>query len=119
MACKDSLTKTIQLYELKSPGKSGSFFYYSKDFRFIIKTITFEEAEFFRSFLCNYYQVVTNRIIDLFPQHIMQVKNTLLCIFFGLHAVQLRGGSEMYFVVMSNAFDPSFEIHERYDLKVS
>jgi 1-phosphatidylinositol-4-phosphate 5-kinase len=52
------LTKDIRLYELRSPGKSGSFFYYSLDFRFIIKTVTQSEAEFMAStFLRNYYQV--------------------------------------------------------------
>ena len=53
----DSLTKKIALYELRSPGKSGSFFYYSLDMRFIIKTVTEAEAEFLRSILTNYYQV--------------------------------------------------------------
>ena len=34
-----SLTSKYILSELGSPGKSGSFFYFSRDFRFIIKTI--------------------------------------------------------------------------------
>jgi 1-phosphatidylinositol-4-phosphate 5-kinase len=45
------------LSELCSPGKSGSFFYYSQDFRFIIKTIRKNEHEYLRKVLPAYYKV--------------------------------------------------------------
>lgn len=41
---------------MKSLGKSKSRFYYSTDSSFIIKTITEKEADFFLSFLFDYYQ---------------------------------------------------------------
>ena len=53
----ETLTKDLSLYELQSPGKSGAFFYFSLDYKFIIKTVTETEAEFFKTFLQNYYQV--------------------------------------------------------------
>lgn len=44
-----SLTSKYILSELNSPGKSGSFFYFSRDYRFIIKTIHPAEHRHLRS----------------------------------------------------------------------
>lgn len=52
-----SLTNKYILSELTSPGKSGSFFYYSRDYRFIIKTIHHSEHKFMRKILKIYYEV--------------------------------------------------------------
>ena len=54
-----TLTSRYVLSELGSPGKSGSFFYFSYDFRFIIKTISHTEHRFFRGILQQYYTVRT------------------------------------------------------------
>eukprot|EP01114_Cavostelium_apophysatum_P015284 TRINITY_DN4131_c0_g1_i1.p1 TRINITY_DN4131_c0_g1~~TRINITY_DN4131_c0_g1_i1.p1 ORF type:complete len:673 (-),score=169.38 TRINITY_DN4131_c0_g1_i1:16-2034(-) len=103
-----SLTESNSLYELKSPGKSDSFFYFSLDFRYLLKTVNDEEAEFFRNFLRNYYQFMANN------------PNTLLCKFYGLYSIQPSSHSkEMHFVVMENAFPPEYTMFERYDLKGS
>jgi len=52
-----SLTGKYILSELGSPGKSGSFFYYSSDYRFIIKTISSVEHDVFLQMLPKYYKV--------------------------------------------------------------
>lgn len=52
-----SLTNKYILSEIGSPGKSGSFFYYSRDYRFIIKTIHHSEHKFMRRILKEYYDV--------------------------------------------------------------
>ena len=52
-----ALTGKYVLSELGSPGKSGSFFYFSQDYRFIIKTIHHTEHKFLRKILADYYQV--------------------------------------------------------------
>src|SRR4051794_17714170 len=52
-----SLTSKYILSELGSPGKSGSFFYFSRDYRFIIKTIHHTEHKFLRKVLKEYYEV--------------------------------------------------------------
>lgn len=52
-----SLTNKYILSEIGSPGKSGSFFYYSRDYRFIIKTIHHGEHKFMRKILKEYYEV--------------------------------------------------------------
>ncbi|KAG2229888.1 hypothetical protein INT48_001323 [Thamnidium elegans] len=102
-----SLTSKYILSELGSPGKSGSFFYYSKDYRFIIKTIHYTEHKFMRKILKEYHQ------------HISENASTLLCRYYGLHRVKLPHGKKIHFVVMSNVFPPSKDIHETYDLKGS
>ncbi|KAG0177198.1 Phosphatidylinositol-4-phosphate 5-kinase [Apophysomyces sp. BC1021] len=102
-----SLTNKYILSELTSPGKSGSFFYYSRDYRFIIKTIHHSEHKFMRKILKQYYQ------------HVRENPNTLLCRFCGLHRIKLPRGRKIHFVVMGNIFPGSKDIHQTYDLKGS
>ncbi|EIE79669.1 hypothetical protein RO3G_04374 [Rhizopus delemar RA 99-880] len=102
-----SLTSKYILSELGSPGKSGSFFYYSRDYRFIIKTIHYTEHKFMRDILKDYYN------------HVTENPNTLLCRYYGLHRIKLPHGKKIHFVVMSNVFPPNKDIHETYDLKGS
>ena len=101
-----SLTGKYVLSELSSPGKSGSLFYYSSDYRFIIKTIHRTEHEYLRRILRHYHE------------HMRRNTNSLLTRFFGLHRVRVRGSLNIYFVVMGNIFPPNRDIHEIYDLKV-
>ncbi|KAG0174161.1 Phosphatidylinositol-4-phosphate 5-kinase [Apophysomyces sp. BC1015] len=96
-----SLTSKYILSELGSPGKSGSFFYYSRDYRFIIKTIHHTEHKFMRKILKQYYN------------HVCSNPDTLLCRYYGLHRVKLPHG------LMGNVFPPNKDIHETYDLKGS
>ncbi|KAL0092088.1 hypothetical protein J3Q64DRAFT_1726961 [Phycomyces blakesleeanus] len=102
-----SLTNKYILSELGSPGKSGSFFYYSRDYRFIIKTIHHTEHKFMRKVLGKYYQ------------HVCENPNTLLCRFYGLYRIKLPHGRKIHFVVMGNVFPANKDIHETYDLKGS
>ncbi|CAE6538325.1 unnamed protein product [Rhizoctonia solani] len=102
-----SLTGKYILSELGSPGKSGSFFYYSRDYRFIIKTIHHAEHKFLRKILPQYYA------------HIANNPHTLLSRFYGLHRVKLPHGRKIHFVVMNNLFPAHLDIHETYDLKGS
>jgi len=52
-----SLTSRILLSELGSPGKSGSFFYFSRDYRFVIKTLHHAEHKYLRKILRQYFEV--------------------------------------------------------------
>ena len=45
------------LSQLPTPGKSGSWFYFSTDLRFMIKTITANEFEICLKSLPDYYMV--------------------------------------------------------------
>lgn len=102
-----SLTAKYILSELGSPGKSGSFFYFSRDYRFIIKTIRHSEQKFLLSVLKKYYAHVKNN------------PHTLLSRFYGLHRVKLPRGRKIHFVIMNNLFPPHKDIHETFDLKGS
>ncbi|KAJ9108138.1 1-phosphatidylinositol-4-phosphate 5-kinase Its3 [Naganishia cerealis] len=102
-----SLTAKYILSELGSPGKSGSFFYFSRDYRFIIKTIHHAEHKYLRSILKDYHHHVKNN------------PHTLLSRFYGLHRVKLPRGRKIHFVIMNNLFPPHRDIHETYDLKGS
>ncbi|KAK0725456.1 hypothetical protein B0H67DRAFT_598707 [Lasiosphaeris hirsuta] len=102
-----SLTGKYILSELGSPGKSGSFFYFSRDYKYIIKTIHHAEHKFLRKVLKDYYQHVTDN------------PNTLLSQFYGLHRVKMPYGKKIHFVVMNNLFPPHRDIHQTFDLKGS
>ena len=102
-----SLTGKYILSELGSPGKSGSFFYFSRDYKYIIKTIHHAEHKFMRKILREYYQ------------HVTENPNTLLSQFYGLHRVKTPYGKKIHFVVMNNIFPPHRDIHATFDLKGS
>lgn len=105
-----SLTEKVALTELGSPGKSGSFFYYSGDYRFIIKTIHHGEHEHLL------------RILNKYHDYVKLNPDTLLCQFYGLHRLKMltiSGPVKLYIVVMNNIFPPTSEINERFDLKGS
>lgn len=108
------LGNLASLSELCSEGKSGAFFYYTADGRFLIKTITRDAAKFLQHVLKDYYE------------HITRNPDTLITRFYGFHAMRLKrepgGGStgdKLYFIIMGNVFHTPVEIHRRYDLKGS
>ncbi|KAL1962735.1 hypothetical protein VTN77DRAFT_9189 [Rasamsonia byssochlamydoides] len=102
-----SLTSKYILSELGSPGKSGSFFYFSRDYKYIIKTIHHSEHKLLRKILPEYYK------------HIENNPNTLISQFYGLHRVKMAYGRKIHFVVMNNLFPPHRDIHQTFDLKGS
>ncbi|KAL9100213.1 MAG: hypothetical protein Q9163_004378 [Psora crenata] len=102
-----SLTSKYILSELGSPGKSGSFFYFSRDYKYIIKTIHHAEHKLLRKILREYYA------------HIEEHPNTLISQFYGLHRVKIPYGRKIHFVVMNNLFPPHRDIHQTFDLKGS
>ena len=100
------------LSELTSTGKSGSFFYYSADSKFTLKTI--QQAEF--TFL--------KKILPAYHKHLNDHPTTLIIRVFGLHKIKYRLAHSIlhkyvYFIIMSNVFHTRKEIHTRFDLKGS
>ncbi|KAJ1750697.1 Phosphatidylinositol-4-phosphate 5-kinase [Coemansia sp. RSA 1821] len=102
-----SLTDKYILSEVGSSGKSGSFFYYSQDYRFIIKTVHHTEHKFMRQILPQYYEFVRDH------------PHTLLSRIYGLHRIKLPQGRKVHFIVMSNILPPNKDIHAQFDLKGS
>jgi len=90
-----------------TPGKSGSLFFFSRDMRFIVKTLPKREASLLRHILPAYFQ------------HVRQSPGTYLPRFLGLHRWRPDGGSSVRFVVMNNVFATSMPLHVRFDLKGS
>eukprot|EP01105_Mastigella_eilhardi_P001567 TRINITY_DN1186_c0_g1_i19.p1 TRINITY_DN1186_c0_g1~~TRINITY_DN1186_c0_g1_i19.p1 ORF type:complete len:527 (+),score=148.94 TRINITY_DN1186_c0_g1_i19:1258-2838(+) len=112
----ESFTLQRGLIELRSPGKSGSFFYGTTDMKYIIKTVTEDEHNVLRGFLSDY------------RRHIEGNRDSLLVRFYGLHSISATPmaagpnpvGPGMRFVVMQNIFPPDTRmVHERYDIKGS
>jgi hypothetical protein len=103
-----SLTSNYALSELVTPGKSGSFFYFSVDMRFLFKTVTAGEFKTLMQMLPSYYA------------HVKRYASTLLPRFLGLHSLRRRGQT-LRFVVMTNLFPTTEDmpVMEQYDLKGS
>eukprot|EP00742_Colponemidia_sp_Colp-10_P003628 GILJ01003862.1.p1 GENE.GILJ01003862.1~~GILJ01003862.1.p1 ORF type:complete len:536 (-),score=61.21 GILJ01003862.1:254-1795(-) len=102
-----SLCGDFNYIEFVSNSKSGQFFFYSNDGKFLIKTQTKAESRFLRRILPDLYT------------HVMKNPNTLMTKFFGMHRVKPHKGHAMHFLIMGSVFDSDKEIHERYDLKGS
>ena len=98
------------MLEKFTEGKSGSFFYFSHDFRYIIKTVTSEEEKFLRRIAYQYYR------------HMKANPNSLVVRFFGLHKVRLAPEQRyISVVIMENIFHNSHQLKmgRIYDLKGS
>lgn len=100
------LFKNRSLREMCSSGKSGSFFYFTFDSKYLLKTIPDHEFFFFESILKDYYE------------HMLKYKDTLLQRYFGLHSM-VYNNVKMYFVIMNNVFNNKVKVNYKYDLKGS
>eukprot|EP01102_Stenamoeba_stenopodia_P011095 TRINITY_DN3394_c0_g1_i1.p1 TRINITY_DN3394_c0_g1~~TRINITY_DN3394_c0_g1_i1.p1 ORF type:complete len:775 (-),score=152.04 TRINITY_DN3394_c0_g1_i1:402-2726(-) len=90
-----------------SEGRSGSFFCFSPDKKFVIKTIAESECLLLRRTLKKYYNYLCNN------------PNSLLIRCYGCHAVKYEHVKTVYIVVMGNIFNTTNKVHERYDIKGS
>jgi 1-phosphatidylinositol-4-phosphate 5-kinase len=104
------ISSTSIIEELCSTGKSGSLFYYTRDGKYIIKTISNTEYQFLKKILPNYFN------------HLRKNPNTLLPKFFGCYKLVQKirkKKTKIPIIVMNNIFSTNKEIHMRYDLKGS
>ncbi|KAI6651750.1 hypothetical protein LOD99_4998 [Oopsacas minuta] len=102
--------ETAAMMEKFTEGKSGSFFFFSYDKKYIVKTINTVELNFMIRNLDPYYRYLKDN------------PNSLLTRYYGL--VKLRFMSEQEFimvVIMENVFylEEGLILKERYDLKGS
>ena len=96
--------------ELCSTGKSGSLFYYTRDGKFIVKTIKKDEYKFIKQILPDYFHHLKTYPLSLLPK------------FLGCYVLTRKikkRRDKIYFIVMINVFATSKHIHIRYDLKGS
>jgi 1-phosphatidylinositol-4-phosphate 5-kinase len=101
-------TGNYDYLEFISNSKSGQFFFYSHDGRYMIKTQTNEENKFLKRILPHYYKYVTEN------------PDTLLVRIYGMHRVKMYHlQRKVHFVIMASVFDTPEKIHRIYDLKGS
>ena len=96
--------------ELCSTGRSGSLFYYTRDGKFIVKTIKKDEYKFIKQILPDYFRHLKTYPLSLLPK------------FLGCYVLTRKvkkKRDKIYFIVMINVFSTSKRIHIRYDLKGS
>jgi len=95
--------------EFISNSKSGQFFFFSHNQRFMVKTLSKTEAKLLRKIMPQYYS------------YIRKHPHSLLTKFFGMHRVKPHRRKHINFVIMSSVFysEENLEIHEQYDLKGS
>lgn len=103
-----SLCGNFNLLEFISNSKSGEFFFYSHDRKFLIKTMAKSESLLLRKLLPEYFNYISRQ------------PNTLLTKFFGMHRVKTPNRSNpVYFIIMGSVFNSKRDIHRIYDLKGS
>lgn len=74
-------------------GKSGKRLWYTKDRRFVIKAISYQEFTFLNKIFRSYYSHM-----------ISNGSHTLICRFMGLYTITLSNGSLIRVIVMNNVF---------------
>lgn len=92
--------------EFVSNSKSGAFFFFSQDGRYMIKTIEQGECKCLRQMLPKYYD------------HCKKSPLTLLCRFYGLFRLRCNKRTH-YFIIMESVFYTPKYIHLILDLKGS
>ena len=83
------------LSELSSEGKSGAFFYYTADGKYMMKTVTPKEFILLRHILKGYYD------------HIKENPETLIVRFLGLHCLRVQKRVSRFRPHTLNPFDLS------------
>mmetsp|Transcript_52839 Transcript_52839/g.78748 ORF Transcript_52839/g.78748 Transcript_52839/m.78748 type:complete len:1000 (-) Transcript_52839:110-3109(-) len=103
-----SVCGNANFIEFISNAKSGQFFFYSSDGKYMIKTMTNAESKFLRRILPHYFR------------HCAQYPNTLITKFFGMYRVKMYHlRRNVKFVIMNSVFDTDKFLQSFYDLKGS
>ena len=92
--------------------KSGAFFFFSNDGRYMIKSMSSGETKVMKGMLAGYFK------------HMAANRNTLLSRFFGMHSIVMPGNGkgkkkQVHFVVMQSIFFGVRRLAKQYDLKGS
>mmetsp|Transcript_5679 Transcript_5679/g.13751 ORF Transcript_5679/g.13751 Transcript_5679/m.13751 type:complete len:961 (+) Transcript_5679:230-3112(+) len=103
-----SVCGNANFIEFISNAKSGQFFFYSSDGKYMIKTMTNDESKFLRRILPHYFR------------HCTQNPNTLLTKFLGMYRVKLYHlRRNVKFVIMNSVYYTDKSLQTFYDLKGS
>ena len=103
-----SVCGNANFIEFISNAKSGQFFFYSSDGKYMIKTMTNAESKFLRRMLPHYFR------------HCVQNPNTLITKFLGMYRVKLYHlRRNVKFVIMNSVYYTDKSLQIFYDLKGS
>jgi 1-phosphatidylinositol-4-phosphate 5-kinase len=103
-----SVCGNANFIEFISNAKSGQFFFYSSDGRYMIKTMTNAESKFLRQILPEYFK------------HCCENPNTMITRFFGMYRVKLYHlRRNVKFVIMNSVYYTDKNLQTIYDLKGS
>lgn len=103
-----SVCGNANFIEFISNAKSGQFFFYSSDGRYMIKTMTNAESKFLRRILPQYFK------------HCCENPNTIMTRFFGMYRVKLYHlRRNVKFVIMNSVYYTDKPLQSFYDLKGS
>jgi len=103
-----SLGKGAGNYKMMATNsKSGEFFFFSHDRRYLIKSVSQDEG------------VLLHRMLPKYSKHISDNPESLIVRYAGLFILYFPDRTSMYFTVMKSIFDPDFGIDSHYDLKGS
>ena len=103
-----SVCSNANYIEFQSNAKSGQFFFYSPDGKYMIKTMTNTESKFLRRILPHYFR------------HCAMNPNTLITKFLGMYRVKLYHlRRNVKFVVMKSVYDTDKHLHQLFDVKGS
>lgn len=107
----DSLKNNTAVFKAgQSQGKSGSFFFFSHDRKFIIKTMYQEELEIMMEKLGEYYK------------HIQDNPNSIIARFYGVFQVEMESIVPVNLLLQANSVQlcyPESILDKIYDLKGS
>ena len=99
--------KDMVLKAGESQGKSGSFFIFSKDQKFIIKTMTDSDFNAFKRIMKSYFQRVCTDRSCLFAR------------IYGIYTIKMEGEAPVVLIVMGNSKSNATMIQGVFDLKGS
>lgn len=91
----------------EASGASGSFFFFSHDRKFIIKTITREEKDFF-----------IDKVATEYFQHLFEQRQSLLARIYGVYTVHINGHQSVHLLLMAHSIQTD-EVLTVFDLKGS
>jgi Phosphatidylinositol-4-phosphate 5-Kinase len=103
-----SVCGNTNFIEFISNAKSGQFFFYSSDGKYMVKTMTNVESKFLRRILPHYFR------------HCSQNPNTMMTKFLGMYRVKLYHlRRNVKFIIMNSVYYTDKVLQSFYDLKGS
>jgi hypothetical protein len=92
-----------------SKGKSGSFIFFTRDLKFVLKSLTSKESD-----------LLEYRMIPEYAKYVEMFPHTLIPRLLGTYKISMPDTNQIWrIMVMNNVLETSLYIHERYDLKGS